>query len=53
MAITDTSSPASAEAEHVEPTGILAVFRTALEEEMDAARRARRLATSDGAPDAR
>lgn len=49
MAVPDASD----EAEGVQLTGTLAEFRTALEEEIDAAQRARRPATGDGARDAR
>jgi hypothetical protein len=52
-AVTDASSLVSAEAERVEMTGILADFRGALEEEVDAEQRVMRPATGDCGWDAR
>jgi hypothetical protein len=53
MAVTDASSLVSVEVERVEMTGILADFRSALKEEIDAERRATRPATGDCGCDAR
>jgi hypothetical protein len=52
-AATDASPPAATKAERVQLTDTLGEFRTALEEEIDAAERFRRHAPASGALDAR